>query len=221
MIFGLLCLFVLGCNQEQTEPTQTNTTSIQTIAKRSLYLPTVTANQLMSDYINDAYNADKTYTENRFVVTGRIASIIGTETKEYINQFEYRIFMDTGEHDGKESFVLCEFHRSEGGALRKYKDGDTVKISGVVKNTRHQDGAGNWRSGGLRETVKYIYEGKAVSDYMAKIVYSWKKDPFEAPLEHQKAGNNAIDYDQVGRILEAGEEIITYFVVMDRCTLIE
>lgn len=51
----------------------------------------VSAQKLMSDYVNMPYEADKTYTSKIITVTGIISTISRVETKNYINQFDYTL----------------------------------------------------------------------------------------------------------------------------------
>lgn len=161
IVFGLFCLLVLGCKQEQQTPESQPNPNTKPVTEQ--LSKTVSTSQLMTDYVNDPYNADLTYTETPFIVTGVITAIAPIESKHYIKQFEYHIVMDSGEINGTPTFVYCEFHRSQGFSLRHLKEGDTVKISGVVQTDSHRDAKGNTRHGGLRETIESVIKGEPKS----------------------------------------------------------
>ena len=110
----------------------------------------VTAQQLMSDYMNDAYKADKIYTKG-LILTGTIRSITQVEAENYINQFEYLIKLDGGKVGNSQTEVWCYFPRSEASKLQDMKEGDTLRISGSVNADSHYDPYDNKQKlGGLR-----------------------------------------------------------------------
>ena len=117
-------------------------------------LRTVTARKMMSDYMNDTYKADKTYTKYRTVLTGTILSISRTETENYINQFEYSIRLDGGKVGESQTEVWCFFPRSETSKLQDMKEGDALRISGSVNTDSHYDSYdGKTKYGSLRRRL--------------------------------------------------------------------
>jgi hypothetical protein len=198
IIAGLFFLFILGCNQEQPHPSPKLQPNQNVKALDEQFLKSVSTSQLMTDYVNDPYNADLTYTEAPFIVTGSINSIAPIESKLYIKQFEYLIRLDSRKVNDSHTFVMCEFHRSQGDSLRHLQEGDMVKISGVVQTDKHKDFLGNTRLGGLRETEVFIYKDGKVKHF---------------PLE--KDGPKDKDF--------GGIEIIgpAYYVIMGGCKLVK
>lgn len=196
IVFGLFSLLVLGCKQEQQTPESQPNPNTKPITEQ--LSKTVSASQLMTDYVNDPYNADLTYMEAPFIVTGSINSIAPIESKLYIKQFEYLIRLDSGKVNDSHTFVMCEFHRSQGDSLRHLQEGDMVKISGVIQTDKHKDLLGNTRLGGLREAEVFIYKDGKIKHF---------------PLEKD------VPKDRDFR----GIKIIgpAYYVIMDGCKLVK
>ena len=198
IITGLFFFFILGCNQEQPPSSPKSQPNQNAKALDEQFLKSVSTSQLMTDYVNDPYNADLTYTETPFIVTGSINSIAPIESKLYIKQFEHLIRLDSGKVNDSHTFVMCEFHRSQGDSLRHLQEGDMVKISGVVQTGKHKDFLGNTRFGGLRETEVFIYKDGKIKHF---------------PLENE--GPKDRDFKGIGIIGSA------YYVIMDSCKLVK
>lgn len=163
----------------------------------------VTAQKLMSDYVNNPYGADRTYTRTStsstskvITVTGTIRSISRTESEDYINQFKYLIKLDGGVVDDRQTEVFCNFDRSHSGTLRHLKKGDTVKITGYVQTGTHNDIDGTKKRGGLRRYVREL-----------ELERVFLKKALENPEAVKKIGTRF--------------ERTIYYVVMDGCRLVK
>ena len=198
IIVGLFFLFILGCNQEQPHPSPKPQPNQNAKALDELFLKSVSTSQLMTDYVNNPYNADLIYTETPFIVTGSINSIVPIESKLYINQFEYLIRLNSGKVNDWHTFVMCEFHRSQGDSVRHLQDGDMVKISGVVRTDKHKDLFGNTRLGGLRQSDVFIYK--------------------DGKIKHFPLGKDGPKDKDFGNVEIIGP---AYYVIMDGCKLVK
>ena len=105
----------------------------------------VTAEDLMSDYQRDAYQADEKYKDynGEYSGYGRLHLVLIGTVKKYrkeempyhVNQFVNYIHL----YASMDSEVRCVFGASQTNKLRDIKVGDTVKIAGYIRiNRPHQ-----------------------------------------------------------------------------------